>query len=174
MLQFLYLISALTFVSFATVESVPIPKPYHGLYLSVVQIDHKAVKGEAQILLKVFTDDLESVLRAAYEDQYQLSKPEFFCQANKDLIETYFQTHFACQINTASSKLTFVSATLENEIYWLKFTLDVPIEWDTVKINAPFFTEIFSTQSNIIHVLHGGEKRFARLTKGSAEVVFEF
>lgn len=140
--------------------------PPHALYLSVVQIDHTQPEPKAEMLIKVFADDLESVLRAAYGDQCRRSPVGTFCTANSELINAYFLENFSCIINDQAIEITYLHATQENDVYWLKFSLQVPVQWSTVAIEAPFFMEIFSTQSNIIQLLHGAEKRFGRLTKG--------
>lgn len=150
-------------------------RPLHGIYLSVVQIDHPAQGDEAAILIKVFTDDLQDVIRAAYPGEIRPAQGAQFISDNSALIGSYFQQHLSCRFNAGdAASLQWISGTPENEVYWLKFTLQVPKKWRELSIKAPFFTEVFPAQSNIIQLLHGSEKRFARLTKSEDEALFHF
>jgi hypothetical protein len=151
-----------------------LPTPPHALYLAVVQIDHSDAGTEAKVLIKVFADDLESVLRAAYGEDCRRVAEEEFCRANGKLIETYFSEYFSCVIDGQKAGLTYQDARKETDVYWLNFSLKVPSTWKKINIRAPFFTEIFSAQSNIIHLLHGDDKRFARLIKENDSVQFEW
>lgn len=150
------------------------PPPFHAIYLSVVQIDHSDPDQDAQVLIKVFTDDLQDVIRAAYPKEYQPADLAPFCISNQHWIESYFQSKLGCEINGRPTELVFASCNRENEVYWLKFTIKTPKRWQTIKVTASFFMEIFSTQSNVIQLLNEEKKRFARLTKNSEEVTFEF
>ncbi|MEZ4993988.1 MAG: DUF6702 family protein [Saprospiraceae bacterium] len=146
----------------------------HALYLAVVQIDHSQAGTEAKLLVKVFASDLESVLRAAYGEQFRREAGEDFPRANSRLIEAYFREHLVCMIDGKIAGLQYSDAQRENDVFWLNFALQVPVRWKKMSVQASFFMEIFSTQSNIIHLIHSGEKRFARLTKAEDTVGFEW
>ena len=126
-------------------------------------------------MIKVFADDLQDVIRAAYPGKSRPGHGAQFIADNGALIESYFQAHFLCRFNAGKAALLkWVSGKPENEVYWLKFALQTPERWRELVIKAPFFTEIFPAQSNVIQLLHGPDKRFARLTKNDDEVQFDF
>lgn len=146
----------------------------HALYLSVVQIDQSDVDSDAQILVKVFANDLQDVVRAAYPEAYERTQDQVFCASNKQAIERYFREKLNCRINGDRATLFLLNGTQENDVYWLKFRLQGPHKWQNISIQASFFMEIFSTQSNIIQIIYGMEKRFARLTQKSQTADFGF
>lgn len=146
----------------------------HALYLSVVQIEHSKVGTAAKVLVKVFKDDLQDVIRAAYPEHYEPTGNDVFCENNKLLIERYFREKLNLQINGDPAGLDFLEGTQENDVYWLKFQIEGSRKWQDISIHASFFMEIFSTQSNIIQVINGQERRFARLTRNSQTADFNF
>lgn len=146
----------------------------HALYLSVVQIDHQGPGTDTQVLIKVFSNDLEDVIRAAYPKQYLAAQPATFCTANKVAIGQYFQSKLRFDVNGTDRELSFLRGEWENEVYWLHFKLRVPEAWRSLSVRASHFMEIFSTQSNVIQVKYLAERRFARLTRESDTVEFEF
>ena len=146
----------------------------HGVYLSVVQIDHLSGQDEALVVMKVFSDDLRNAVRAGNQTKIRLTGDETFCLDNKALIETYFRKNFLCRVNNEPLSMHFKTGNLQGEVYLLQFSLSGPTQWKKVAINAAYFTELFSTQTNIIHLSNGREKRFARLNKKKPEVVFNF
>lgn len=148
--------------------------PAHALYLAVVQVDHSRSDEEAKVLVKVFTDDLRDAVRAAYPQEFVPTELSQLCQRNRQLIEAYFQAKLNFQINAQSRPLSFAGHSLENEVFWLQFRLQAPERWKTIAIDAPFFMELFSTQSNIIQVIDTSGKFFARLTRDDHRVRFAF
>lgn len=169
-------LSILLFLSmmFSSSASVETDLP-HALYLAVVQIDHREAGTETtQVLVKVFTDDLQDVIRASYPEQFLRAVPEIFCKLNHKAIERYFRSKLKCRINGGEVTLRFERSTWENEVFWLSFTTKTPKTWDAISVEAAFFTEIFPTQSNIIQITHAGEKRFARLTRENKKADFTF
>lgn len=150
------------------------PVPSHGLYLGVVQIDHSDAGTNARIMVKVFTNDLEDVIRAAHPETFERGSTETFCDRNRDPIEAYFRENLQCQINGVLKELKFLEGSQKNDVFWLQFELQAPEQWETISVRASFFMEIFSDQSNIVQVINGTDKRFARLTKAASLAEFTF
>ena len=146
----------------------------HALYISVVQIDHRDVQSDANILVKVFANDLQDAVRASFPKDFVPTDTDAFCSANKASIEAYFLEKLHVLINGQETTLKFLNGTRENDVFWLKFTLKAPENWADITIRASFFMELFSSQSNIIQVTHASKKRFARLTKSEPNIVLDF
>jgi hypothetical protein len=136
----------------------------HALYISVIQIQQIAEKSPVQINIKVFTDDLQSALRNEFSD-YSPVLEEILCQEKRVFISAYFSKHLTIQINEKNCHLTLMDCQKEGEVYWLKFEMENSEKWEKLKVKADFFMELFPTQSNIVNVAYGGEKRYARITK---------
>ncbi len=145
----------------------------HALYLSVIQINHEPDTEKAQINIKVFTDDLQSALRNAFED-YPIVPETELCEKNQRFFEPYFSKHFKCTINGEPLHLNYKNCQKENDVYWLTFEMSCPKNWTEVLISADFFMELFPTQTNVLSLSNVGEKRFCRMTKKESlcETVF--
>lgn len=148
--------------------------PDHALYLAVVQLDHSETQAPARITIKVFEDDLRDAIRAAFPGEYQVGPIASFCNIHARPIERYFRQHLQCAINGDPAVPEFRSGKLAQDVYLLEFVLPCPERWTRVQLQADFFMELFPTQSNVLHLLHGSDKRFGRLTKGLATVIFEW
>lgn len=146
----------------------------HAIYIGVVQVEHRQEDKIAQINVKVFEDDLRDAVRAAYPDEYRPGAIADFCTTHRAQVARYFRRHLRCEINGAPAALSLRSGLLEQDVYLLQFTLPCPGRWKSTRIQADFFMELFPAQSNVIHLLHGQEKRFARLTRQQATITFNW
>ena len=140
----------------------------HAVYISVIQIAQKPESDLAEINIKVFTDDLQSALRNEFPDYKPVSE-SVLCEERREFILPYFSNHFSIEINNTKELLAFKNCQQEGEVYWLKFEVNCPASPQNMKIEADFFMELFPTQSNVLSLEIGGEKRYCRMTKGNSE-----
>lgn len=160
-------------ILFNLLNLIEIHSDFHALYISVIQIQHHENSPKATVNIKVFTDDFQSALRNEFSD-YQPVLEEILCEEKSHHIKPYFDKHFNININKQKQELTFLNCQKEGEVYWLKFELEVPKKWETLKVEADFLMELFPTQSNILNVEYQGEKRFGRMTKGNSSCETSF
>ena len=66
----------------------------HAIYIAVVEINHKSRTTTAEVVIKVFTNDLEDALVNAYKKHTKLES-EDNCEAPGLLFEKYFSTYFS-------------------------------------------------------------------------------
>lgn len=139
-------------------------KENHALYLSVIQIKHQQTEQTALITIKVFTDDFENAIKNAHPDLTILLGKDI-CQQEGKYLEAYFEKHLAISINGTNRNYTLQNCQQENEVYFLELEMPCPLDWKEFKIEADFLMELFPTQSNMINLIYGNEKRYCRLTK---------
>ena len=125
--------------------------PNHAIYISVVKITHQETAPTATISMRVFRDDLKDILRNKFGYESIMEKPTF-CQAYENYIQQYFKKEFVCTINNEPVKYYLVGCEKAEEVFQLEFEMECPIQWDSAKIEAPYFMELFAKQSNIIPV----------------------
>lgn len=135
----------------------------HAIYVSVIEIDHRGGGSQAEVRVKVFTDDLQNALRNA-DPRYVPIEEEFFCNSYPEALEPYFKQHLRLSIDGISQRLHFKHCRKENDTFWLTFNLFCPSQWREVAVHADFFMELFPTQSNIIQINHNGLRKHYRLT----------
>ncbi|MEM1124565.1 MAG: DUF6702 family protein [Bacteroidota bacterium] len=137
----------------------------HGIYISVIKIQHVENESSATVQMRVFADDLKDALRNEFGYEAVMEQPTF-CQDYQQYIHGYFEKGFICTINNAPVAYQLADCARVEDVYQLIFTMDCPTEWTTAKIEAPFFMELFPSQSNIVHLENGTTKRFGRAIKG--------
>ena len=165
LLPFLFLL-----LSFPLESSSPLA---HAIYIGVIDIYHQATKNQTTITIKVFQDDLKDAIKNAAPSK-RLATDSLFFEMHFNNIESYFQQHFQSYINEQLLVLKLKKGERKNDVFWLNFKAKCPEEWQNIKIKANFFMELFPTQSNMLYIQEGEQKRFGRLTKSRESQSFEF
>jgi len=146
----------------------------HALYLAVIQVDHRNGGANAEITVKVFMDDLQNALRNFSAADFSISAPEECCEKNYRLAAAYFSEHLSCRINGRPLTMALRDCRPEGDVFLLQFDMGCPVDWQELDMKADLFMEIYPTQSNVVSILHGAEKRYLRLTKKEASVMMVF
>jgi len=157
----------------APFSSVQHPDNDHAIYLSLVEVDHKNLGGTATIKIKVFTDDMEDAILNTFKKRFHFLDTSD-CEGIQSEIETYFAAHLSYSINDKSTSLALSHCELNGDAVWFHFDIECPDQWDKVDVKADFLMELFPTQSNIITIYHGQEKRFLRITNSNLEETTTF
>ncbi len=167
------LISCLLAFSLRTSPELLSTLSEHAIYIGVIQVLHEEQAAKATVNVKVFKDDMQNALRNAF-DNYEVIPLDDICARQEDLLADYFADHLLFLVNGKAVKTTLENCSVENDVYWLTFDMPCPAQWNKLSVEADFFMELFPTQSNMVSLHHGEERRFFRLTKGEAEeeVVF--
>lgn len=145
----------------------------HALYIGIIKIEHEPNQEGATMTMRVFSDDLKSALRNVFGYESISEKPSF-CDDYENYINQYFKKRFTCTINKQAINYRLSSCDRTEEISDLEFLLECPPNWDSAKVEAEFFMELFPNQSNIVKINCGNTKRFGRATKGNEVLRFVF
>ena len=146
------------------------PTADHALYVSVIDIKHNSNTIDSEIIIKVFSDDLQNSIRN-FSSEYQQYPTESFVEPNQNLIEKYFIQYMEIRINGEKIVLELTKFEKENDAHFLYFTSKSPVQWNVFKISAPYFMELFPEQSNIIRLKYGSTQYNGRVTLGSKEFI---
>ena len=152
--------------------------PNHALYIGVIQIVHEEKEALTTIQIKVFSDDLQSVLQndIGYD---QVTSIADLCASTSNPIENYFKHQLELKVNHERMDLDLVDCEQINDVHLLTFTSPQKKDWKTCTIHAPFFMELFPLQSNIINIRYRpidgtSIQRMGRVSKGSGYLAFGF
>lgn len=145
----------------------------HALYLGTIQVKYEGDSAVAHLELKVFSDDLQSAIRNAYETFKPGPISDLFTE-NQPLIETYFGEHLQVEINGSIQVLQLTHHEQLNDAHLLKFELKSPSVWNQLELTADFFMELFPTQTNVVSVSYLQQKQFARLSKQQPHCTAQF
>lgn len=138
----------------------------HAIYLSVAEVVHEQGKTDAQIKIKVFTNDMEDALLNEFRQKIGLSDTALF-GANKKYIQQYFSQHIELTIDNKKQNLNLSRAELTGDAIWFYFDTICAINWKEVTVKADYLMELFPTQSNVISIEHSSKKQFIRLTNNN-------
>jgi len=166
------LIILLTLLNFPS-GSHSYPFADHALYLSLVEVDHKNFGSTATIKIKVFANDMEDAIMNASNKRIDFLDPTN-CTKDKPMVEAYFLEHFMYTINGERATLVFTKCEPNGDAVWFYFKINCPDRWSQVDIKADFLMELFPTQSNVITIYHGEEKRFLRITNSHPNEMVTF
>jgi len=145
----------------------------HAIYISVVEINHNQGDEMATIKVKVFTNDMEDALKNAFNKNISLMDASA-CNQNKTDVERYFMKHFSYSVNDKLLDLRLTTCESNGDAIWFHFQIDCPSQWKEVSITADYLMELFPTQSNVVSIHHGDQKRFLRITKSESKGVVTF
>jgi hypothetical protein len=146
---------------------------YHAIYISVIEITHESSESSAEIVIKVFTDDMEDALKNVQDKRVRFLHNSD-CSSNKPDILAYFSKHFQCSINNQQQILDLESCEITADAVWFTFSIPAPKKWESVQVYADFLMELFPAQSNMIHVRSGDKQQFFRLTSKDKSHLFKF
>lgn len=147
--------------------------PSHALYLGTIQLKHEAGADHAQMNIKVFSDDLQSAVRNASAG-FQTGPLSNLFEKNETLIKAYFRQHTNITINGQLTVPTLSKWNQQNDVHLLTFELSCPTQWQEVEFKANFFMELFPTQSNVVSIMNGERRQFARLNKQKSNCQAKF
>ena len=148
----------------------------HALYIGVVQITHNEKETLTTIQIKVFSDDLQSVLQNEFGYE-QIPSITALCGTATHPIESYFNKQLEIKANQQAIDFQLLNCELINDIHLLTFTSDQVSHWKNCSINAPFFMELFPLQSNVIHFKYTPTnattiQKMDRVVKGDSRMEF--
>ena len=137
--------------------------PDHAFYIAVIEINHTAHAKEAELTVKVFSDDMCDALRNASQSA-EAVEPEQVCTKYAEELADYFAGHLSLYLNANPTQLKLNGCEEIGDTYQLSFSMACPEEWDELRITADFLMELFPTQSQMVHIAHNGNTITARLT----------
>lgn len=155
-------------ILFALLISTFTSRANHAIYLSVVEIS------EGRVSIKVFSDDLQDVIRN-YSEQTIHSDLDEFVSTNEEQINAYFNDKLKLRINGKLAAFDLIDSMKENDAHFLNFTFESDSIWKKLEVEGSYFTELFPGQINVLTISKGDKKHYAKLTKSEPafKVLFE-
>lgn len=151
--------------------------PEHALYIGVIQIIYEEENAETKIQIKVFSDDLQSVLQneLGYEEVPSI---EELCTNTSLPIEAYFKKQLTVKANKIPIDFTLIDCEQINDVHLITFKTSKVSDWQVCSIEASFFMELFPLQSNIVNLKYiplttEPTQKMGRLTKGNTTIEFK-
>jgi len=140
----------------------------HPLHVSVTEIEYDEKDKALEIMMRVFSDDLELAMRKYYKiPDLDILKPQAGSSVDQ-MMTKYLQENFSVMLDNRNQPFTLLGN--ENEGDAFVFYIEVPKikKWKTLKVRNSVLMDTHDDQSNLVHVTVGEEVKSLRLTKNNA------
>lgn len=164
---FKWLIIPFTFLSFAGGEN------RHPIFVSVTEIEHNAKAKTLEISCKIFTDDFEKALRAAYNTHIDLLDPKIKPAMDK-LVNDYVQKHLKVAVNGASANLKYLGYEKIEEGIYSYYQADNIVSVKKIAVTDNILYEYKEQQLSLVHVIVNGERKSTKLNNPEDKFSIEY
>ncbi len=145
----------------------------HPVYVSVAEIEYNAKEKNIEISCKIFTDDFEKALRAAYKTHVDLLDKQYKAAMDK-LVSDYVQKHFSVTVNGKAAPLKYLGyEQIEEGIYCYFESGNIPAV-KSIGITDNLLYEYQSQQMGLIHCTANGDTKNYKLNNPEDRVTFDF
>ena len=147
----------------------------HPIHVSVTEIEMDEKDKRLEIMMRVFTDDLQLTLRQA-TNQPELDFLSLSAKGRDEMVAGYLKNHFKISLDGKAQKITYLGHEQEDPA--LIFYIEVPNikKWKTIEVQNDIIMEVHTDQSNLVHVTVKEKIRSLRLTKNTPadKLTFDF
>lgn len=148
-------------------------KVNHPIYVSVLEMEHNQQEQTLEISCKIFTNDLESVLRSKYPKKLDLINPSDKTEADR-LVSNYIRQHVKISIDDKPVEMKFIGYEQADESIESYFEVDNIKSIKKISVEDDILYEYKSEQMGIIHAIVNKERKSIRLNNPEKKTVFEF
>lgn len=146
------------FVFAALLLSLTSAAPAHKFHFSFTEINQNQQMNSLEITIRIFTDDLENILKSEEDPYIRLGDERESPNANH-LIENYLNEHFHLLINGQASQLRFLGKEVDYDITFCYLELPQVPPTNSMTIKNTILFESFEDQLNRVRVEFNGWSR---------------
>jgi hypothetical protein len=146
----------------------------HPFYVSICDINYNSAKKDAEITVRIFTDDFEQTLQANFPSE----KLDLFNPRNQvktdSLINKYIQSKFNIKINGKPYKINYLGHERVEESIWCYFEIPALETPKNVHISNRILYDYRKEQTNMHNVSVNGQSKSRKIDNPDSEVEFSF
>lgn len=131
----------------------------HPFYVSVCEIEVNEKSKKAEMSVKIFADDTEKMLKTRYQQTIFLQNELGKNAAIDSLLHDYIQQNIILVIDEKRLKWQWVGAELEGDALWCYLEMPYSTSAQTIELKNTLFLELFDSQTNIVHIRKGNQRR---------------
>lgn len=147
--------------------------PVHKFYVSVTEIEHNQKAQSLQIISRVFTDDLESVLRQRYDDKIRLGKGSETLDI-QEIFSRYINQKMKINLDHKSRDLKYIGREYENDMIVFYIEVENVKNFQNIKVMNSLLMDLLEDQKNLVHVEAKGKIKSLILSRGKEEDLLKF
>mgnify|MGYP003537695474 FL=1 len=143
------------------------------IYVSVTEIEYNAREKSVEVSCKIFTDDFEKTLRAAYKTNVDLINPKDKVAMDK-LINDYVQKHMMITADGKRLNLKYIGYEIIEEGVYSYYEATNIEKLNSVSIFNNILYEYNAEQMGLVHVTVNGNTKSTKLSNpvDKASIVF--
>lgn len=146
----------------------------HPLHISVTEITLDEKEHELEIMIRIFTDDLEQAIRTESKnpDLTIMSPPG---TTTDKLVWNYMQTRFKLTAGGKQLSLKYLGHEKDEDVTVFYIQVHPMQKFETISITNSIITEVYDDQSNLVNVTVGETTKSLRLMRNnpSGKLSFE-
>ncbi len=139
---------------------------WHPLHVSVTEIAYDEKERELEIIMRIFTDDLETAIRAR-NNQPDLDLLNPATSTTNNLVKEYVLERFSVTLDGKRQALNFLGTQPEGDALLCFIQVRSVKKWKTIEVVNSVITETYDDQSNLVHVTVGSAVRSLRLMRNN-------
>jgi len=144
----------------------------HPIHVSVTEINHNAADKTLEISVRIFTDDFEKVLAQNYKTRVDLINPDK--KAMDKLVSDYIKTNLTIRADSKPVNFSYLGFEKEDEVINSYLQVDNITTVTKIELVDKLMHDLFTDQTNLIHVTVGGKRKSMKLDYPDKEAVFIF
>jgi hypothetical protein len=157
-------ITAFAFVFFLASFSAPIENEAHKFYISTTDIELSKSADALQITMRLFTDDLEKLLKQRYDEGIVLNTDNKPDEINQH-IAAYISKKLLIEINGSKHIVEFLGKEYEDDMVKCYAEVKNISTIKSMSIQNKILFDIFEEQQNIVHCTIKSKKKSFILIK---------
>lgn len=139
----------------------------HPIHISVTEIEYDEREKELEIVTRIFTDDLESAIRAQRnEPELELLNLPAETRLD-DVVKPYLLEQINIQLDGKAQKLNYLGHEQDGDAHVFFIQVQPVKKWKTITVENRVIQEMYDDQSNIVHVTVRGKTRSMRLMRNN-------
>ncbi|GHA46025.1 hypothetical protein GCM10007103_28850 [Salinimicrobium marinum] len=138
----------------------------HKFYLSVTDMEYSEKNKSLQIISRVFTDDMENLLKTRYSKGLYLTKEEEH-EAADGFLKKYLSEKLEIQVNGEQRKFNYLGKKYDNDQLVLFLEVEDLPDLTNVIVRNEVLTDLFPDQKNVVHVSFKGVTKSLLLSRSN-------
>ena len=135
----------------------------HKYYISFTKIDYAEKSRSLQIIMRVFTDDLQNGIDQQFSVKTELDTDREL-QNSDDLISKYITEKFLVTVNGTTAKSNYIGKKYEEDETKIYLEIENIDKIKSIEVQNKVLMELFEDQQNIIKLTIDNKKKSFILT----------
>ncbi|HET8753284.1 MAG TPA: DUF6702 family protein [Salinimicrobium sp.] len=145
----------------------------HKFYLSVTEIEYNSENKSLQVISRVFTDDMEAVLKERYNSEIFLTRKKEHPDADA-FLKKYIEQRLKIVVNGELQKLNYLGKKYDNDQLVLFIEVENVPEIKSISVENKILTGLFPDQKNVVHIEFQGKTKSLLLTRDNESDLLNF